>query len=1087
MPTLLDWRDHEAVRLLVSCCPYTPCVRCAEPIGLRTPVLVLRPGDPLRCLLSMPSSSPTASELVEARALVTKAEQLGADIDTVIQVSHGDLVDLVGRYSGFALSGVAHDGAPVETSDPDWIGPLRSQIAAPDLTEVLMDLFEAEDDDAVEQVYEAHPEILDPVWAPVLSRLRARVLDTLREPDALQLASIRMTEMSRRRWPRDPVPRGSLGTLDADSRAVVEQAAGQRSDDPDNRVVLDHMVRLIDEDAEHRPFLVETLLHFAVRLHGQPDLTPVDREVVVAAGETLVPLARQIFGPDHPLTLIASNNLGAALLDRQKGDGHADRERAMELLIGAAWGAAEASDRILADILQNLAAAYAHHQDGGRAANQILAERFCGWSSHLVHALTPEDPRSALQARLTLASILRERRIGDRLAATREALEIYRDVLPDPEQVRVLRPAELVFAQSNFASALHQLRQLDPDAVNRADVLAVTMAVAAAAENLPNGDPMRIQVLSNSGGILGELYHDNGFGDRALLARAIELTGQAHDEAKAVHQADHPEALRLGLNHAAMLGMPVRAETDSDEPSAAVRTYDAERARALLTELIATCPIDRLPAHAVIIAHDLGRSYCAGGEWAAACGAFTTAITAMERLYRDCSDPETQLAELGAPTELSSSSLSGWLVSASIEAKDPAGALASIEQSRNRLLADKLRLTGTELEPGLGDDAGPVLYVGVSALGSWVILVPSRGPAKITTSQTNAGDIRAAVLRLRFAEEPAERGDALDDIAELLRSGIIDPAYDLLADQALTEIEIVASGLLSGLPLHALPASRTGGCWLDLATVRYLPSATIARVLRSRTARTRGRHLAVADPRLWSARHEATLLAAIGVKVDVATEADGRRRWLLEHLREAAHLLLSCHARWLPNDPLRSPIELDEDNVVLLADLLSVANVNLGLVVASCCETGVPNESLADEVLGFGTGFLFAGSQAAIVSNWRLGDLTSALTLAAFFQEIRSGREAAAALRTAQRWLAQLTVADRIALGEGRPAKGRQLDLPEDLAVELQAIRHTDLVDQPQKRLYEHPAAWGGLSYYGIPLRYFKDEREWGFPAPSAN
>jgi CHAT domain-containing protein len=507
-----------------------------------------------------------------------------------------------------------------------------------------------------------------------------------------------------------------------------------------------------------------------------------------------------------------------------------------------------------------------------------------------------------------------------------------------------------------------------------------------------------------------------------------------------------------------------------------VRYFDAEGAYALLTELLEACPEEDLPAHTAVIANNLGRHQFSTGRFTEACTAFRVAIAALDRLYHAGTDPESQLAELGVPGEpLSLSSVAGWLVSASLRAGDAAGSVVAIEETRSKLLADKLRTAVPAPAAGLAEGDGPVLYVGVSAVGSWVILVPSRGPAQFIESGMFASDLRPAVRSLRQAEDMAGRSRALDTIAALLRPHITGPAHQLLADGELDDIGIVASGLLSGLPLHVLPATEEGSCWLDLGSVRYLPSATIARRIESMPPGHRTCIVAVADPDLALAKHEAALLRRAMGPLTTPPATGDRRQWLLEILPEVAHLLLSCHASWLEDDPLRSPIELDAKHVLQFADLLSGAYDVPEMVVASCCYTGVTIEVLADEILGFGTGMLLAGARAAVVSNWELGDRLSALTLAVFYQEMARGTEPAVALRAAQLWLRQLTVADLLALGDGRPAQGRRLDLPQGMRRELAALQFTPMVDDLAAHPYGDSAGWGGFSFYGTRIRPLDD------------
>ncbi|MEW2427771.1 CHAT domain-containing protein [Micromonospora sp. NPDC047644] len=1058
-----DWRDHEAVALLNRQCPVVACPVCGAGISLDTPVLVLRPGDPVRWLLSVPGGA-VPDAVVTGLVRRVRDAQVDLPLYSPVRVGHDQITAIADRYSGFELARVGHDGTATAATGQDF-EVVRARTTVPDVTEAVLELFSAEDEPAVLEVYRRHPALVDPAWAPVCRVVGRRLVGLLEMPEAVRLAQYRLVETGRRRWPHDPVAPDAWEHLDESGRAVLS-AADRGADLPDaeRRTTFEQLLQMISDQPDRLAFLTEKLAFFFMSLYESPGRRPGDLSVAIPAGLTAMQLLPATFGAAHPLTLLVANDLGAALLDLEEGNSVAAREQAITLLTAAAVSAAGTADPVLADLVHNLGVAYAHRQHGGRAVNQQHAEECFAWALHLARTLTPQRPDSLLRSRLVLASLLAERRPGNRRAATEKALAIYQELLEDPAQRGLLRQADLLIVESNRLSALYQLRQLDPASATIAEVAAVAETLAIAAVQAPRPDP---QVLSNAGSVLGSLYHDEGFHNLVLLDRAADLTGLAHTAALAGYSRGHPEVVRIGLNHAAMLGMPVRDET----ARGGVRYRDGDGSGRLLAGLLDDCPADLLPAHVAVIAANLGRYRFSTGDFAAARDAFRQSMDALDVLYRSVTDPEAQLAELGVPGEpLSWSSVAGWSVSAALRDGAFEAAVTSIEEFRGKLLADRLGTSAPRLGPGVESDGEPVLYVGVSAVGSWLILVPAHGPTTVHESSLTARELRPLVRDLRAAQDTRQRSTALAAIAGLLAPQLTGPARELLVRHGFTEIGVVASGLLSALPLHALPVSDDGACWLEQASVRYLPSATIARRLHSLPPGGRTGVAAVADPELSLARHEADLLRLAYEQVDIPPEHGDRREWLLSVLPEVSWLLLSCHARWLEDDPLRSPIELDREHVVLLADLLVARGGAPDLVIASCCDTGATVESLADEILGFGTGVLMAGARAAVISSWQLGDRVSALILSVFVQETSQGRQPAAALRTAQLWLRDLTVADLFALGDDQPVRGRRLGLPSGLRRELAALRLTRLADDPAVRLYADCAAWGGFSAYGARL-----------------
>lgn len=1085
VPRAFDWRDHEAVALFKGCCSALSCSACDEPVPVATPVVVSRPGDPIRWLVSVQADTPTDAQSEAERALLETAWKHtdGATAGPTVRLRHAQAVEIVDRYSGFLLSSLSHEGRPVRPENANaWLQSARSQIVVPDLVDSLCTLREVTDSKEVPDVLGRHPALLDRAWAPVLGALRHRVLAVLDTPEAQRTARYRLEELDRRRWPHDPVPADAMDRLhpaDRERLTRIRDSVAVSADE--RRVLLADLLRLVEELPAHRALLTEDLTVFFVKTYESPHRSAVDLEVSIAAGRAAVPLAEAVFGPDHPMTLMALNDYGAALLDQQQGDVHSAREEAVQSLGKAARAAITAEDRILGDILQNLGAAYAHRQQDGRVGNQERAEKLFAWAVHVTGILTPERPRNRLVARLAWGSVLRERRSGDRRVATAQALAVFEDVLRDGEQRGLLSLSEQVRLRSNRVSARHQLRLLDPGTCTLDQIAEEAEAVAVAAEQLGTGDVARFESLSNVASVIGDLYLEDGFNESSRLASAVDLTGKAYAEAQSCLGRDHPETLRTGLNHAAMLGMPVTGEEDAGKPGAVVKPFDGDRSRRLLTELLAACPARRLPAHTAVIANNLGRAHCATGQWAAACEAFRTAMTAVDLLYRQASHPEAQLAELGSPVEqLSWSSLAGWLVSASLQAGDPAGVVAVIEESRGKLLRDKFRVTVAGAEAKDGASHGALLYVGTSALSSWVVLVPPAGEARYFVTPLAAGDLRPAVLALRRATDAVERSAALAALADLLLGTLTGPVHDLLAAYAITDVGVIASGLLSGLPLHTLRASATGDCWLDLATVRYLPSAAIARHIEALPSAAAEQAVAVTVPELPLGRHEVQLLGQAMGSVLRAPDSGDRRHWLFGVLPGASHLLLSCHALSLDGDPLRSWIGLSSRQKLLLEDLLKLDGLALDLVVASCCETGVASEVLADELVGFGTAMLLAGAKAAVVTNWPITARVSALLLSVFYEEIANGTEAATALRTAQLWLARLTVQDLVELGRGRPAQGRHPNLPRGLALELAALRFTDLMKDSLARPYADPETWGGFAHYGVRVERHREDGETG-------
>jgi CHAT domain-containing protein len=213
------------------------------------------------------------------------------------------------------------------------------------------------------------------------------------------------------------------------------------------------------------------------------------------------------------------------------------------------------------------------------------------------------------------------------------------------------------------------------------------------------------------------------------------------------------------------------------------------------------------------------------------------------------------------------------------------------------------------------------------------------------------------------------------------------------------------------------------------------------------------------------ARHEPALIPErLGPHVPVPAGGD-RSGWLLNAIHQAGFAHLACHARWDPDDPLRSYIDLGASHQITLGQLLSLRVPGLRLAVLSCCSAGVPVERWADELLGFGTGMMIAGADSVVTSNWDLPDLPSSLLMARFYQRIGSDADPADALRDAQLWVRQLTVADIGPLvDDGLDGIAGAL-LPGGLAAEAERLLWGS--HAPDHRPFRHPVHWAGFSYHG--------------------
>ena len=104
---------------------------------------------------------------------------------------------------------------------------------------------------------------------------------------------------------------------------------------------------------------------------------------------------------------------------------------------------------------------------------------------------------------------------------------------------------------------------------------------------------------------------------------------------------------------------------------------------------------------------------------------------------------------------------------------------------------------------------------------------------------------------------------------------------------------------------------------------------------------------------------------------------------------------------------------IDLQRCLTLTDLVSLNLQNCHLVTLSACESGFTDfRALSDEYMGLPSGFLIAGAPTVVCSLWIVNDLSTALLMYRFYQNLNAGGVIVRSLNQAQRWLRNLTKAD---------------------------------------------------------------------------
>jgi CHAT domain-containing protein len=109
--------------------------------------------------------------------------------------------------------------------------------------------------------------------------------------------------------------------------------------------------------------------------------------------------------------------------------------------------------------------------------------------------------------------------------------------------------------------------------------------------------------------------------------------------------------------------------------------------------------------------------------------------------------------------------------------------------------------------------------------------------------------------------------------------------------------------------------------------------------------------------------------------------------------------------------PLQNGNLLDLGKCLTIEDILRLDLTHCRLVTLSACETGITDfTSTSDEYIGLPSGFILAGSPNVVCSLWTVNDLSTALLMIRFYQNVKQGETVTLALKQAQIWLRDATV-----------------------------------------------------------------------------
>lgn len=265
-------------------------------------------------------------------------------------------------------------------------------------------------------------------------------------------------------------------------------------------------------------------------------------------------------------------------------------------------------------------------------------------------------------------------------------------------------------------------------------------------------------------------------------------------------------------------------------------------------------------------------------------------------------------------------------------------------------------------------------------------------------------------------DEEDEARSALDDLLELLGTGIGRPLAAALKTADVHHVVISSSCFLELVPLHCIPVDSSGSqLFMDaFESITYAPSLKLLH--RNRRPADPGGITALSyspsDSPLPFAASEAQCIASIFPTCNLIRDHEATPEALLAYADRSAILHVACHGDWVPSDQLLSALVLKptaaESGDLCVASLLARDQMdNLALVTLSACDSGRHLQEINkfQEFRGLDGIFLALGVRAVVASLWSIGDFSALLVMARFYCDLTRGHTIEVALKNSMNQL----------------------------------------------------------------------------------
>ena len=241
---------------------------------------------------------------------------------------------------------------------------------------------------------------------------------------------------------------------------------------------------------------------------------------------------------------------------------------------------------------------------------------------------------------------------------------------------------------------------------------------------------------------------------------------------------------------------------------------------------------------------------------------------------------------------------------------------------------------------------------------------------------------------------------------------VIGPIVDLLGSQ-FDELVIVSDGALCFTPWAAI---------VESIRIRIVPSLTsyqlISSVPEGHHKKTGAllvgnpylKELKKPPPDLACAQEEVEMIASI-LNTRPLTGREATKAEVIKRMSSVGLIHIAAHGSKCtgeialsPNLGWTSKFPQKEDFILQMSDVRA-ASLRARLVVLSCCHSGRGRILKGEGVVGIARAFLAAGARSVLISLWEIDDEATMVFMKSFYQQLKEGKTASAAIHQAMKFL----------------------------------------------------------------------------------